>query len=178
MNKWTCPEYCLFTPVAERIPNSDLRVKLENQFRKQSQLVPLVPLSMDEAIDGSIIHWLPSQIEDIMYLEMCESEIQDPKESPGAKTSRYYIEAAKYAGRISAGSFDGKNAKFKPLFKLHYKDFTPRLNAELRLLLKDSPSTLMRVVQNAVFRIFRARHKLIFFDYIQSEGLNWRFVGE
>lgn len=176
MDHWTYPEYCLFQPVTQFISTSDLRVKLEDQFKKQSQLVPPVPLSVDEAINGAITHWLPSKIEDTMYLEMCESEIEDPKGNPGDKINRYNIEAAKYAGRISAGNFDGKNAKYEPIFDIHYEDFTARLQAELQLLLKDFPTSLMRVVQNAVFRIFRARYKRIFFEYIQSEGLRWRFV--
>jgi hypothetical protein len=51
-----------------------------------------------------------------------------------------------------------------------------RIVAVVASLLKDSPSTLRRIVKNAIFSIFRARHKRIFFEYIQSEGLNWRFV--
>ena len=119
-------------------------------------------------------HWLPSYIEDQLYLQMCETEIEDSQN--GGKISKYYSEAAKYAGRISAGNFDGQNAKYKPVFEIHYRDFTPRLQAELLLLMKESPSTLKWVVQNAVFCIFKARHKLIFYQYIQNEGLNWRFV--
>ena len=128
-----------------------------------------------QAANGQITHWLPSYIEDKLYFEMCEKEIQDPI-SPRDKISRYYLEAAKYAGRISAGNFDGSNGKYKPIFEIHYNDFTPRLQAELQSLLKDSTESLARVVQGAVFRIFKARHKRIFFEYIQSGGLNWRFV--
>jgi hypothetical protein len=84
--------------------------------------------------------------------------------------------AAKYAGRISSENFYAANAKYKPVFEIHYKDFTPRLQEELLQLLKDSPTTLASVVQNAVFRIFKARHKMIFYDYIENDGLNWRFV--
>jgi hypothetical protein len=108
--------------------------------------------------------------------------VDDPgilsKKANGGKVNYYYLEAAKYAGRISACSFDDDrvNAKYKPVFQIHYNDFTARLQAELQSLLKDSPSTLASVVQNAVFRIFKARHKLIFYDYIENEGLNWRFV--
>jgi hypothetical protein len=123
-------------------------------------------------------HWLPSYIEDVLYLEMCETEIQDPQGSNGDKIRRYYIEAAKYAGRISAGDFDGANAKYKPVFEIHYKDFTSRLQAEILLLMKESPNTLRRVVQNAVFCIFKAKHKRIFYDYIENDGLNWSFVAD
>ena len=169
------PQYCLFQPVADFIFKTDLHTKLVDQFIKQSQLVPPVPLSIEEVINGPITHWLPSYIQDILYIEMCETEIQDA-ENPDDKISRYYIEAAKYVGRISSGNFGSANSEHKPVFEIHYTDFTARLQAELQQLLKDSPTTLMRVIQNAVFRIFRARHKRIFFEYIQSEGLNWRFV--
>ena len=137
--------------------------------------VPVVPLNSYEAINGREKHWLPSFIADELYLQMCETEVEDPQ--CGGKISKYYIEGAKYAGRISAGNFDGENAKHKPVFEIHYNDFTPRLQDEL-LLLKKSPNTLSRVVQNAVFRIFKARHKLVFYDYIENEGLNWRFVSD
>ena len=89
--------------------------------------------------------WLPSYIEDSLYIEMCETEIEEPQNDE--KISRYYLEAAKYAGRISAGNFNGKNAKYKPVFEIHYNGVTPRLQGELLLLLKESPSTLKRIVQ-------------------------------
>jgi hypothetical protein len=114
-----------------------------------------------------------------LYIEMCEVKVDDPRESYGNKTSKYYLEAAKYAGRISADNFEGQNAKkYKPIFEIHYRDFTARLQAELTLLLKTSPDSLKRIVQSAVFRIFKAKHKLIFYDYIENEGLNWRFVAD
>jgi hypothetical protein len=175
-SNWKIPQYCLFQPVADFISKTDRRTKLEDQFTKQSQLVPLVPLSIEEAINGPISHWLPGQIEDILYVEMCELEIDDPEGYSWEKTSKYRIEAAKYAGKISAGNFVGANSKYKPVFEIHYTDFTPRLQEELQRLLKDSPSTLASIVEYAVFRIFKARHKLIFYDYIENEGLNWRFV--
>jgi hypothetical protein len=135
-----------------------------------------------KAVDEQAAHWASSYIEDILFVEMCErgTIVDDPgilsTKTNGGKINYYYLEAAKYTGRISAGNFDGPNAKHKPIFEIHYNDFTPRLQAELQALLKDSPTTLARVVQDAVFRIFKARHKRIFFEYIQSEGLNWRFV--
>jgi hypothetical protein len=138
--------------------------------------VPPVPLNSCDIINGKEEHWLPSYIEDTLYIEMCEAEILDPQGSNGDKISRYYIEASKYARRISAGNFGDENTKYKPIFEVRYNDFTARLQAELELLLKDSPDTLKRIVQNAVFRIFKAKHKLIFYDYIESEGLNWRFI--
>jgi hypothetical protein len=144
--------------------------------------VPPVPFSSYKAINGQVSHWTTSYIADVLFKEMCESGliVEDPgilsKKANGGKINYYYLEAAKYAGRISGGNFDVSNGKLKPIFQIHYNDFTPRLQAELQSLLKHSPSSLARVVQDAVFRIFKARHKRIFFEYIQSEGLNWRFV--
>jgi hypothetical protein len=172
------PFLCLFPPVAKLVRPSLLRFKLRSQLTRQSHIVQPAPISSTQAINGLVTHWLPSYIADQLFIEMCEAETDDPGGIDGEKISKYYIEAAKYAGRISAGNFEGENAKYKPVFEIHYKDFTPRLQEELQLLLKDSPDTLRRVVQNAVFHIFRARHKRIFFGYIQSEGLNWRFVAD
>jgi hypothetical protein len=81
--------------VAKSVGNLVLYLKLKNQLEKQNHLVPPVPLSIDEVIDGFVIHWLPSYIEDILYIEMCGTEIQDPQGSPGDKISKYYLEAAK-----------------------------------------------------------------------------------
>lgn len=144
--------------------------------------VPLVPLTSADAINGTREHWLPRYTVDELFLEMCErgAIVDDPgilsSKANGGKINYYYLQAAKYAFRISAGNFDGENARHKPVFEIHYKDFTPRLQDELLLLMKQSPSTLMRVVENAVFRIFKARHTLIFYQYIENEGLNWRFI--
>ena len=52
---------------------------------------------------------------------------------------------------------------------LDSKDFTPRLIAELDELYKTDKESLDRVVKEAVFRIFKARHKMIFYQYIQGE---------
>ena len=49
--------------------------------------------------------WLPSYLEDQLYIQMCEKEIEDPQGKYGEKISKYHLEAAKYAGRISAGDF-------------------------------------------------------------------------
>jgi len=145
--------------------------KLKKQPENQGKFVPPVPLSSYESTNDS--HWLPSHIEDTLFVEMCEKEVEDPH---GNRISKYYLQAAKYARRISAGDFQGENAKLKPIFKISSKDLTTRLESELKLLKKTSPDTLKRVVENAIFRIFRARHKMIFFDYIQAEPLRWRFI--
>lgn len=127
--------------------------------------------------NGNIVyekdHWQPSYTGDQLYLQMCENEIEDPH---GNKINKYYVEAAKYVGRRSAGNFDGKNAKHKPVFHLDPNDFSPELRANLIERLKTSKESIHRVVEDAVFRIFLARHKMIFYQYIQAEGLRWRFV--
>jgi hypothetical protein len=158
-----------------RVVNSNPAV---NHDVRNNDKVPPVPLNSCTAIKGKEKHWLPSFIEDQLYLQMCEKEIEYRQGQCGKKISKYYLEAAKYAGRISAGVFDVENAKYTPVFEIHYRDFTPRLQAELLLLMKESPSTLRRVMQNAVFRIFEARHKLIFYQYIENNGFNWRFVAD
>jgi hypothetical protein len=117
--------------------------------------------------------WLSSYITDQLYIEMCEKEIEDPHGQYGKKISKYYVEAAKYAGRISAGEFRNADG---PIFLLGSKDFSPRLTAELADLYKTARETLDRVVRDAAFRIFKANHRRIFYQYIQSGQFRWRFV--
>ena len=120
-------------------------------------------------------HWLLIYLADQLYLRMCEEEIEDPQGKYGERISKYYLEAAKYAGRISAGDFSNSNTS-GPTFELDLKDFSPRLTAELVGLYKTEKESLDRVVREAVFRIFKARHKMIFYQYIQGSRFQWRFV--
>jgi hypothetical protein len=85
-----------------------------------------------------------------------------------------HLEAAKHAGRIS-GDFSqlGTNG---PTFLLDSKDFTSRLTAELVELYKTDKESLDRVVKEAIFRIFKARHKMIFYQYILGSCFRWRFI--
>ena len=87
--------------------------------------------------------------------------------------NKYYAEAATYAGRVSAGDFSGKNAKYRSVFTLYLEDFSPRLKAELAQLPKE---TVHRVVTEAVFRIFMARHRMIFHQHIENENFRWVFL--
>ncbi|MGC2569904.1 MAG: hypothetical protein WA364_00215 [Candidatus Nitrosopolaris sp.] len=140
--------------------------------------VPEVFLANGEFNDEAI-HWLPGHIVDQLYLQMCASrEIPIRKELLiGEKycdnQNKYYAEAATYAGRISAGDFSGKNDKCRPVFRLYLEDFSPRLKAELAELPKE---TVHRIVTEAVFRIFRARHRMIFYQHIENERLRWVFL--
>jgi hypothetical protein len=125
-------------------------------------------------------HWLPSYIEDQLYLQMCDSnEIRIRKQSVLTgeiyyeNQNKYYFEAATYACRISSGDFSGKNAKCRPIFRLNLEDFSAKLKAGLAELPKER---VHEVVTKAVFRIFRARHRMIFHQYIENERLRWVFV--
>jgi hypothetical protein len=145
---------------------------------QQTALVPEVFL-VNGKFNDEAVHLLPSHIVDELYLQMCESkEIQIRKELLTGeiyceKQNKYYVEAATYAGRISAGDFSGKNAKCRPVFALYLEDFSPRLKAELAELPK---KTVDRIVTEAVFRIFRVRHRMIFYQHIENERLRWVFV--
>jgi hypothetical protein len=121
-----------------------------------------------------------SAIADMLFLEMCDrgplvdhtcDGNADCKY--GVQINKYYIRAFDYARRISIGDFTRENARHKPVFEIDFEDFSPELKAQL-LAAKES---LDIIVTEAVFRIFRARHKMVFFDHIQSDRLRWRING-
>jgi hypothetical protein len=128
--------------------------------------------------------WSSSKIADELFLEICVRGpmVDDPRSFlpltalPTNKINKYYLEAAKYASRISTGNFEGKNKKYKPVFHLHSEDFSPELRDELSDCLKTSKESLHDVIQEGVFKLFRARHKMIFFEHIAHEPLSWEFV--
>jgi hypothetical protein len=113
----------------------NLKLQLKSQLSKQSHPVPL---SSYQAVNEQVTHWTTSYIADVLFIEMCERGpiVYDPgilsNKANGGEVNYYYLQAAKYAGRISAGNFDGPNAKHKPIFEIRYKDFTPRLQAEFQ----------------------------------------------
>ena len=82
----------------------------------------------------------------------------------------------RYALRISAGNFEGKNKKYKPVFHLHSEDFSPELRDQLSDCLRTSKESLHDVIQEGVFKLFCARHKMIFYEHIEPEPLRWEFV--
>ena len=52
--------------------------------------------------------WSTSYVADQLFLEICErGPMVDDPTSRWSKINKYYLEAAKYAGRISAGDFSG-----------------------------------------------------------------------
>jgi hypothetical protein len=127
--------------------------------------------------NAEAIHWLPRYIEDQLYMEMCQKEIEDPQRRYGEKISKYYLEAAKYAGRISAGDFArGRNKNLRPVFRIYFSELTPRLVAELKLLSKEDIQLFRRVVKNAAFRIFKDRHEMIFYQYIEAAPFLFEFL--
>lgn len=92
---------------------------------------------------------------------------------PTKKINIYYLE---YALRISAGNFEGKNKRYKPVFHLHSEDFSPELRDQLSDCLRTSKESLHDVIQEGVFKLFCARHKMIFYEHIEPEPLRWEFV--
>ena len=150
----------------------------EPDISQQTANVPEVFLANGK-FNAKAIHWLPSHIADQLYLQMCESrKIPIRKELLTGEIycenqNKYYAEAATYAGRISAGDFSGKNAKYRPVFTFYLEDFSLRLKAELAQLPKE---TVHRIVSEAVFRIFLGRHRMIFHQHIENERLRWVFV--
>ena len=125
------------------------------------------------------IVWSSAHTSDRLYLEICGTDkkavIHEGTDNEEI-VNWYYAEAATYARRSSSGTFDGRNAKCRPIFHLDQRDFSAELRAKLLELRKTSIDSLHSVVEDAVFRIFRARHPMIFHQYIEAEGLRWRFV--
>ena len=96
---------------------------------------------------------------------MCEGPQVEHSSDSGCKyvvrMSFHYVEVDNYARRASSGNFEGKNAKHKPRVIINAVNFTPELKQELRTA--GERKYLHRIVTEAVFRIFKARHKSDFF---------------
>jgi|GEM_PF-2208146 len=128
-------------------------------------------------------NWLTSYTIDQLFIQMCDGPLVDHRCSityryPKCKylylqqISFHYIEIDNYARRVSVGNFEGKNAKYKPRIIINAENFTPKLKEELKAAAKEKALEL--IVTEAVFRIFKARHKLIFYEHIEPHKLNWR----
>jgi hypothetical protein len=132
------------------------------------------------SVDTEEGHSPASLVEDKLYLQMCKNKktaIVDIGTRNERKINWYYHEAAKYAGRISAGDFSrGRNKKFRPVFRIYFSTLTPRLVTELKILAKEDVQSFREVVKNAVFRIFRARHEMIFYQYIEAAPFLFEFL--
>jgi hypothetical protein len=123
--------------------------------------------------------WLTSYVIDQLYLQMCEGpQVSDPHDE-GCKYSDqqinyHYLEAVNFARRISCGNFQGRNTKYKPVFTINATGFTPKLKDELKIA--NDAKSLHRIVTEAVFRIFKARYKLIFYEHIEPHKLSWNII--
>jgi hypothetical protein len=127
------------------------------------------------AIEG----WWPSHISDQLYLEMCRTSKKGIiTDETGKERERnwYYVEAALYAGRRSRGDFRGKNAKYKPVFRLDLSTLSSELKSALTERVKTSKEAILQVIENGVFKLLRARHEMIFYEYIEKEPLRWEFI--
>jgi hypothetical protein len=60
--------------------------------------------------------------------------------------------------------------------RLFPSDFPPELRANLVELVKTSKETIHEIVTEAVFRIFRAKHRMIFYQHIKNDNLRREFV--
>ncbi len=131
-------------------------------------------------ITATTDYYTSSAIADMLFLEMCDrgplvGHTCDSNSACeyGVHMNKYYIRALDYARRISLGDFSDKNAKYKPVFELDFEDFSP----ELKVQILGAKESLNIIVREAVFRLFRARHKMVFYDRIQSDKLRWRMNG-
>jgi hypothetical protein len=121
--------------------------------------------------------WLTSYIIDQLYLQMCDGPLVEHSCDVSAckhlqQMSVHYIEADTYTRLISLGNFEGRNAQYKPVFIIDAANFTPKLKEEIRIAQEDK--SLHTIVTMAVFRIFKARHKMIFYEHIEANKLKWR----
>jgi hypothetical protein len=159
----------------EQIPMRD------GVFLRVSHAAPATATREINGINGQDDHeeWSSACISDRLYREMCGTNklaVIYEGQNNEQKINWYYAEAATYARRTSAGNFAGKNAKYKPVFHLDQRDFSHEVRANLAERLKTSKESLHRVIEDAVFMIFRARHPMIFYQHIEAEGLRWRCV--
>jgi hypothetical protein len=123
--------------------------------------------------------WLTSYVIQKLHQQMCEGPLVD--HSCNVRTCDYvkqmsfhYIEVDNYARRASIGNFEGKNVKYKPRLIINAVNFTPKLKEELRTAGKEKALDL--IVTEAVFQIFKARHKLIFYEHIEPHKLRWEII--
>ena len=135
---------------------------------------------MTPTITATVDYYTSSAIADMLFLEMCDrgplvNHTCDSNAACkyGVQMNKYHIRATDYARRISLGDFSGENARYKPVFEIDFEDFSPELRAQL-LAAKES---LDIIVTEAVFRLFRARHKMVFYDHIQPDRLRWSING-
>lgn len=120
--------------------------------------------------------WSSSAIADELFIQMCENGpfVLDPR-NPAKTVSVHYLEAAKYVRRIAVGDFSDPKTE-KPVFKVYTKNLSPELLGHIK---KSRPS-LNLIVREACFKLFRARHKLAFYEHIEprESKFKWRLFNE
>lgn len=134
------------------------------------------PKASTTTVTATAVQYTSSATADILFLEMCDRVplvADNVARKYGVQMNKYYIRASDYARRISVGDFSGANAKYKPVFEIDFEDFSPDLRAQLL----NAKESLDIIVTEAVFRLFRARHNMIFYDHIQHDRLRWSING-
>jgi hypothetical protein len=90
-------------------------------------------------------------------------------------TNKYDYEADTYTNRLVFGDFSNPNTP-RPIFRLDYRDFSQELKENLAERVHSGGGAIHRVVQNAVYRLIRARHPDAYLEHIKDKRLNWGFV--
>ncbi|MDQ6865944.1 MAG: hypothetical protein M3044_19215 [Thermoproteota archaeon] len=82
----------------------------------------------------------------------------------------YRLEAALYVARISVYDLSAPKAK-RPVFHLKMDQFSPELQYHLR----NSVESLNDIITSAAFELFRARHTLAFYRYIEPKPKEFKW---
>lgn len=125
----------------------------------------------------------PSAIEDLLFYEMrsvkpipiIRTDLASGEEYEDNSTNKYDYEADTYVNRLVFGDFSNPNTP-KPEFRLDCRDFSKELKENLAERVRCGKESIHRVVQNAVYRLIRARHPDAYLEYIKDKRLNWRFA--
>ncbi|MGB7952465.1 MAG: hypothetical protein WCF23_00670 [Candidatus Nitrosopolaris sp.] len=138
---------------------------------------PALPGNLVAGVSGQ--EWLTSYVIDQLFIQMCDGPLVDHSCDVSTcdyvkQMSFHYIEAFNYARRISYGKFEGKNAKHRPVFTINARGFTTKLKEELKVA--NDAKSLHRIITESLFKIFKARHKLIFYEHIEPRKLSWNII--
>jgi hypothetical protein len=125
-----------------------------------------------------------SAIEDLLFYEMrslkpisvVRTDLVSGEQYKDNSTNKYDYEADTHTNRLVFGDFSNPTQTPKPVFRLDCRDFSAELKENLVERVKCSKDSIHRVVQNAVYRIIKARHPDAYLEHIKDKRLNWRFV--
>jgi hypothetical protein len=106
----------------------------------------------------------PHAIEDLLFKEIRELEpititridLATGEEYQDNSTNKYDFEADTYTNRMVFGDFSDPNIP-KPVFRLDIRDFSAELKDNLAERVRCGGWSIHRVVQNAIYRLIRAR---------------------